>query len=174
MVIQDYVPGKWVLAGPSDKLPLGWTWLWYVEPVDADTSRLIVRHRVSFPPETPMGIVNAVFSAGYVMERGMLLGIQARAEGQVPSALEEPLGAVLWLAVFGMGVACAVRFVRVADGYHALGVGLEAIVVLFVLTYIQPPMVWRLVLALMVAAGVAIAFRRDLFKRVLALGAKPA
>jgi hypothetical protein len=60
-----------------------------------------------------------------------------------------------------MGVVCAVRFVRVADGYHSLGVGLEAIVALFVLTYVQPPMIWRFALLLLVAAGVVIAFRRQ-------------
>jgi hypothetical protein len=161
MVIQDYQPDRWVLATATEKLPLKWTWLWYVQPVDAATSRLIVRHRVAFPPDAPKSVINAVFTAGYVMERGMMLGIQSRAEGNIPSPMEEGLGAVLWLLVFAMGVACAVRFMRVADGYHALGVGLEAIVVLFILTYIQPPLLLRIVLLLMVAAGVWIAFKRE-------------
>lgn len=97
----------------------------------------------------------------------MLLGIQARAEGRVPAALEEPLGAVVWLLVLALGIACAVRFVRAADGYHALGVGLEAIAVLFILTYVQPPMLVRIILLLMVAAGALIAFRRQYFRRLV-------
>ncbi len=174
MVIQDYQPGQYVLATTTEKLPLKWTWLWYVQPVDANTSRLIVRHRIAFPPEAPQGVINAVFAAGFIMERGMMLGIQARAEGFVPAPWEEPAGAVVWLLVFAMGVACAVRFVRVPDGYHALGVGLESIVVLFVLTYIQPSLLVRVLLLLMVAAGVAIAFGRQQFRRRLGLSPKPA
>ncbi|HVN56253.1 MAG TPA: hypothetical protein VMT46_18130 [Anaerolineaceae bacterium] len=160
MVIQDYQAGSYVLAVPTEKLPLQWTWLWYVQPIDESTSRLIVRHRIAFPPDAPKAIVNTVFSAGFIMERGMMLGIQSRAEGIVPGALEEPLGAVLWLLVFGMGVACAIRFIRIADGYHPLGVGLEAVAVLFILTYIQPAILVRVVLTLLVAAGVYVAFRR--------------
>ena len=90
----------------------------------------------------------------------MMLGIQARAEGFSPSPAEEPLGVVIWLLIFGAGVACAVRFVRVADDYAALGVGLGAIVVLFVLTYIQPAMGWRLGLCLAAAAGLVFVFGR--------------
>ncbi len=67
-----------------------------------------------------------------------------------------------------MGIACAVRFVRVADGYHALGVGLEAVVILFVLTYIQPPMILRVFLMLMVAAGVVFAFNRQPARKLIA------
>jgi hypothetical protein len=165
MVIQDYQPGQYVLAAATDKLPLKWTWLWYVEPVDASSSRLIVRHRVAFPPDAPLGLINAVFTAGYVMERGMLLGIQSRAQGTPPSPMAEPLGAIIWLLVLGMGIACAVRFIRVADGYHTLGVGLEAIIVLFVLTFIQPAMIWRFVLMLLIAAGLVIAFGRKVYRQ---------
>jgi hypothetical protein len=167
MVISDYVPGEYVLATASDKLPLHWTWLWYVEPVNENTSRLIVRHRTGFPADAPKGVITAVFNAGFIMERGMMLGIKARAEGSVPLPVEEPLNALIWLLVLGMGIACAVRFVRVADGYHALGVGIEAIIVLFVLTYAQPPFFWRIVLMLMVAAGVVIAFGRKQFRRMV-------
>lgn len=167
LVIQDYQPGEYVLAVASDELPLEWTWVWYLQPQDANTTRLIVRHRIGYPAGAPKDLITAVFDAGYVMERGMLLGIKERAEGRLPSPLEEPLGAVLWLLVFGMGVACAVRFVRVADGYHALGVGLEAIVALFILTFIQPAMIWRILLAFMVAAGVVIAFDRRWLRRLV-------
>ena len=172
MVIQDYEPGRYVLATTTEKMPLKWTWLWYIQPVDANTSRLIVRHRIAFPPEAPAAMIDAVFAPGFIMERGMMLGIQSRAEGFVPGAWEEPLGALLWLLVFGMGVACAVRFIRVADGYHTLGVGLEAIGVLFILTYIQPAMTVRTILMLMVTAGVVVAFKRHRVHEELALKAR--
>ena len=158
MVIQDYQPGQYVLVAPTDKLPLKWTWLWYVQPVDANTSRLIVRHRIAFPPDAPAAVIHAVFDLGFVMERAMMLGIQARAEGFVPSPLEEPLGAAIWLAVFGLGAACAVRFILVAKDYVALGTGLAAVIVLFVLTFLQPAMGWRLGLLLLVLLGTVVAF----------------
>jgi hypothetical protein len=159
LVISDYQPGEWVLATASDKLPLKWTWLWYLQPVDANTTRLIVRHRVTFPPDAPKAAIDAVFAAGFVMERGMMLGIQARAEGRVPSPIEEPLGAVIWLLVMAMGAACAVQFVRTGD-LVALSAGFDAVIVLFVLTYVQPPLVWRIVLLLVVGAPVVLAFVR--------------
>jgi hypothetical protein len=167
MVINDYRSGQYVLATTTGKLPFIWTWLWYVQPVDANTSRLIVRHRVAFPTDAPRLAITLVFDAGFVMERAMMLGIQGRAEGIIPAPLEEPLGAAIWLLVFGMGAVCAVRFVRVADGYWALGTGLLAVIVLFVLTFVQPAMGWRLGLALTVAAGMLVAFEhRHLLRKV--------
>lgn len=168
MVVKDYQPGQSVLAAATNKLPLKWTWLWYVEPVDAGASRLIVRHRIAFPPDAPKGIINAVFTSGYVMERGMLLGIKARAESSLPSPLEEPLGAIIWLLVAAGGIAAAVRFVRVADGYPTLGVGLAAIVILFILTFIQPPLWVRFGLLLLLTAGIVVTFRRKQIHPVIA------
>ena len=86
----------------------------------------------------------------------------------------EPLGAIIWLLVFGLGVACAARFVRVAKSYYALGAGLAAVVVLFVLTYLQPPMLWRLGLLLIIALGTMFAFRYPFLRRGSAESAKPA
>jgi hypothetical protein len=170
MVITDYQPGQFVAAATTDKLPLKWTWLWYVQPVDANTSRLIMRHRVAFPPDAPPAMINLVFATGFVMERAMMLGIQSRAEGVIPVPAEEPLNAIIWLLVFGMGVACAARFVRVADGYYSLGAGLGAIIGLFLLTYLQPAFGWRLGLLLIVAAATAFAFGRQRLRRALSPG----
>ena len=167
MVIKDYLANQWVLAVPTDKLPLGWTWLWYLQPVDQNTTRLIVRHRITYPEGAPAGMITAVFDAGYVMERGMLLGIRDHAEGSIPSPLAEPLGIIVWLAVLGCGIAAAVRFVRVPDGYHALGVGLEVIAILFIITFIQPPLWARFILLIMALAGVAVAFSRPAARAVL-------
>ncbi len=160
MVIQDYQPGQYVLVTATGKVPLIWTWLWYVQPVDANTSRLIVRHRVAFPPGAPQGVIHVVFAAGFLMERAMMLGIQARAQGRVPSPVEEPLGAASWLAVFGLGVACAVRFIVVAKNHVGLATGLAAVIALFVLTYVQPAMGWRLGLLSLVLLGTVVAFAK--------------
>jgi hypothetical protein len=158
LVIQDYQPGEFVLARNTPELPLQWTWLWYVYPISENDSRLIVRHRIDTPEDVPMGLFNVIMNSGYVMERAMMLGIRERAEGRTPSSVEEPLGAVLWLLVFFGGILAAINFAQGTTGYHALGVGMEAIVILFILTFIQPPFWLRLVLLLLMAGGVMIIY----------------
>ncbi len=158
LVIHDYQPGQFVLAVNTPELPLQWTWLWYVHPMDENTSRLIVRHRIDVPADVPLGMFNLIMNCGYVMEKAMMLGIRERAEGRVPTPLAEPLGALIWLLIFAGGVVAAVNYIRFPHGYHALGVGVEIIIVLFILTFIQPPFWLRWVLLLLVAAGVIITF----------------
>lgn len=158
LVIQDYQPGKFVLARNTAELPLQWTWLWYAYPLNQNTSRLVVRHRIDAPEDVPMGLFNLIMNSGYVMERAMMLGIRERAEGRLPPAVEEPLGAILWLLVFLGGIIAAVNFVQGTTGYHALGVGIEAVVILFILTFIQPPFWLRFVLLLLMAGGVMIIY----------------
>lgn len=166
IALNDYAPGEWVLASATKEMPgVFWTWLWYLKPVDADTTRLIVRHRISFPEGAPISIIRAVFNAGYVMERGMILGIRERAEGRVPSVLFEPLSILLWLAVLVGGIAAAVRFIRRPGYWHPLGIGLEAVIFLFIFTFIQPPLWLRLVLLLVLAGSLVIAFRQGPVRR---------
>jgi len=160
MVINDTRPGEYVLAGAAPKLGLNWTWLWSVQPVDGGTSRLIVRHRIAYPPGVPPFVMETVFNAGYVMERAMLLGIRARAEGRIPPPAAEPSGALVWLLVLAVGIAAAVRFVRGSGGYGSLGIGLAAVAVLFILTFEQPELWVRWLLLLVTAAGLALTFRR--------------
>ena len=128
IALSDFRPGEWVLASATEDMPgILWTWLWYLKPVDAGATRLLVRHRIAFPEGAPLPLITAVFNAGYVMERGMILGIRERAEGNIPSALFEPLGILLWLAVLAGGIVAAVRFIRRPGYWHPLGIGLEAV-----------------------------------------------
>ncbi|HCE17526.1 MAG TPA: hypothetical protein DEQ80_06675 [Anaerolinea thermolimosa] len=166
LVIHDYQPDQYVLATATDKMPLKWTWLWYIQPVNELTSRLIVRHRIDVPEEFPRQAFTWIMNMGYVMERAMMLGIRDRSEGHLPSSWEEPLGAAIWLLVFALGVVAAVDFVRYPSGYHALGVGLEAIIILFILTFIQPPMWVRGVLLLMVVSGIVVVYWRRSGRRL--------
>lgn len=166
IVLSDYSPGEWVLASASEEMPgVLWTWLWYLKPVDEEITRLIVRHRISFPEGAPMPLIRAVFNAGYVMERGMILGIRERAEGRVPSALFEPLSILLWLSMLAGGITAAVRFIRRPGHWHPLGIGLEAVIFLFILTFIQPPLWLGFVLLLVLAGSLVIAFRQGPARR---------
>lgn len=164
--LSGYAPGEWVLASASEEMPgVLWTWLWYLKPVDGDTTRFIVRHRISFPDGAPMPLIKAVFNAGYVMERGMILGIRERAEGRVPSTMFELLSIFLWLAVLTGGIIAAVRFIRRPGHWHPLGIGLEAVVFLLIFTFIQPPLWLRFILVLVLAGSLVIAFRQGLSRR---------
>lgn len=152
MLIHDYRPGEYVLAVASEKLPMNWTWLWYLRPVDDASTRLIVRHRIDYPTDMPPFLMETILNCGYVMERAMLLGIKARAEGMPPAAAEEPLGALVWLLMLVVGIGCAVRFVR-RGGLADLGFGLAAVAGLFILTFIQPTLMERWAVLLLIAAG---------------------
>jgi hypothetical protein len=160
MALIDYKANQYVLASATPKFfGMHWTWLWALQPVGPDAARLIVRHRFAFPQGMNRTMMVAVLDAGYVMERGMLLGIRDRAEGTLPPAYAEALGIALWLAALSCGLLAAVRFVRKADAYHPLGVGLEAVVVLFIFTFIQPVIWLRVVLDLVLVASLVIAYQ---------------
>jgi len=159
--LQENRAGVYVLAGATETLNemgLRWTWLWYLRPVDQDTTRLIVRHRFIFPEGAPEGAIKLVLNAGYVMERGMMRGIRDRAEGRALPGPFEALEIALWLIALACGFISAVRYVRRPGRLHPLGIGLEAVVVLFVFTFVQPAIWVRLLLLLVLIGSVWIDF----------------
>lgn len=141
LALEDFRTNAYVLAATTGELPgFEWTWLWQLEALDATRTRLVVRHRISPPAE--MGnstlIGHAVTLTGYVMEKGMLEGIRRRVEGERLVSFQEGLEIGLWLAMLGTGIAAAVLFVRRADWYLPLALGLVALACLFLFTYMQP------------------------------------
>ncbi len=164
MALTDYQTNRYVLAQPTDKLPAKWTWLWYLQPIDQNTTRLIVRHRASISEIIPPWVFKAIFNAGFIMERSMMLGIKDRVEGHAPSPMAEPLGAAVWLTVLMCGIIAAVQFVRVPHRYHTLGVGLASIIALFLLTYLQPSLRARFGVLLVILV-MLLAFQKG--KRIL-------
>lgn len=157
MAIKEYQAGQYVLATATPKfVGMQWTWLWYLQPAGANTTRLIVRHRYDFPAGTPMGAVTAMLNAGYVMERGMMLGIRSRAEGRIPPAFDQAFQVILWLVAFLCALISFIHFVRRPGRYHPLGVTLEAVIFLFVFTFIQPAIWLRVLLDLVLVGSVAL------------------
>ena len=69
------------LAKPGDYVPT--TWTFYIEPVDEHTTRLIERFHSDYNPTPRNAFFNRVIlePGSFIMERKMLLGIKARAEG---------------------------------------------------------------------------------------------
>ena len=69
-------------AGSFFRGELGWTWGFYLEPVGASETRLVVRSRASWLPTVPAAFARAfgLEPAHFIMEEGMLRGIRRRAE----------------------------------------------------------------------------------------------
>jgi hypothetical protein len=77
-------------AGPWGDDHVAWSWAFVLEPVDAATTRLLVRMRVSYQPAAKWApyMWLLVEPAHFVMGRRQLLGIQQRAETKLREGLE--------------------------------------------------------------------------------------
>jgi hypothetical protein len=71
-----------VAPGDYFKGELAASWAFVVRPIDAGSSRLVVRWRAAWRPAVPASIANVVGlePMHFVMERKMILGIRERAE----------------------------------------------------------------------------------------------
>lgn len=89
--VAKIVPGQALIAGHSTE-PGGvpgkvtpqteWsdTWAFILQPVDENSTRLIIRSRSTYSDPTMRAIMGAVEPGYFIMERGMLFGIKERAE----------------------------------------------------------------------------------------------
>lgn len=156
LVIQDYKTGEWVLAKDTPALGgVGWSWLWIVEPIDAQHSRLINRFRIQTPQSLaiPGAATFLIDIGGFVMEQNMMQGIVQRAEGGRELTFTEPLEILLWLTALGAGFAGAWFFITRPAWQAPLTVSLAAVAALFVLTFVQPPLFVRALIDLVLVSG---------------------
>ena len=67
---------------PADDEDVAWGWVFVLEPVDGDTTRLIARNRVEYPPTFGNRLMwrGFVHPVAFVMERRMLHTLRERAE----------------------------------------------------------------------------------------------
>lgn len=153
MNVAQVETGKWMLASSTSEM--GWTWVWYLEPVGANQTRLLVRMKLQPSGMTSNPIVDTGIGLGaFIMELNMLQGIQMRAEGNIPPAYSELLEIGVWLLAFAAGVVAAVFFVTFKEWRIPLLVGILTIPVLFLFLFWQPPIWTRLIAALALWAGV--------------------
>jgi hypothetical protein len=86
------------------------TWAFVVQPVDATTSRLVMRGRA----RGSLGLLGASFERSvfepihFAMERKMMEGIKARAEDRPVSAARDDIQVLLWALTFALFVVSAV------------------------------------------------------------------
>lgn len=145
-------PGKWMLASSTGEM--GWSWVWYLEPINANQTRLLVRMKLQPAGMTSSpGLDTAIGLGAFVMEQAMLQGIQARAEGNIPPAYSETLEISVWLLALAAGLIAAIFFVTYKEWKLPLAIGVLTIPVLFFFTFWQPPIWSRVGLDLVLWAG---------------------
>jgi hypothetical protein len=78
-------PGRVLVLGGDDPLLGAHSWVFYLEPIDEQTTRLLVRSRGDYPRTPANFLIWRVITEPlhFVMERKMLLGIKQRAETAV-------------------------------------------------------------------------------------------
>ena len=155
--IREVMPGQYLLADSITPVPFMWVWCWFLQPInDGAQTRLLVRFAIEVPASEPanpvMGFMMNV--GGFVMQQNMLQGIKLRAEGGSEPAWLELVEMALWFTALLCGLVAALLYFFQHTWLRPLVVAMVAVVVLFLLTFVQPPLWVRFVLDLALAAGV--------------------
>ena len=157
--IWDYQNSSYVFA--KDELPFDgfdWTWLWWVYPSeDGQATRLVVRHRIQAPGNG--ALLTAVNLSGFVMEWRMLLGIHDRAEGRPVPNYIQGIEIILWVIALVQGLIGAVLFITHPHWQAPLAVGIAALLILLIFTFIQPALWLRLLIDTILLAGLRLAYQ---------------
>jgi hypothetical protein len=146
--VYDVEPGKWLLAAQRSKAgEFDWVWLWHMEPVGADQTRLLVRMAIRLPGVAGNSVVSNVTDlSAFVMGQRMIEGLRLRAEGRTEPAWIEVVEILLWVAALIAGLGAAVLFVRWPGWQAPLLLGLAALLTLVWFTVWQPSIWLRLAL----------------------------
>ena len=129
-----------------------WNFVFGLFPVGETRTRLVVRE--SFDPTAmPAAVVTLIEIPDVVMELKALDTVKQRAEGQSSSPLTTAYEIAAWLAALVIGAAAGVLFVQRANGWPFLAVGLAAVIVLLLLTFLFPALWLRGVFDLGLLAG---------------------
>ena len=148
-------PGVSLLGNAPAGSALGWSWLWTLEPLNGNQTRLVVRFRIQPPPGPDNPVLTTALSASaFIMENASVRGIKERAEGRAAPGPNEPLEIGLWLVALLAGLAAMVFYMIQRNALPPLLVGLAAVVALLVFTFVQPAVWLRIAADLVLIAGV--------------------
>lgn len=161
--VRESEAGHYLLAESIQPAPFMWIWGWYVEPIDADTTRLISRFSIQVPGDAAGNpVMDFMLNAGgFVMQQNMMQSIKLRAEGHTEPAWIESVEIILWMAALLAGLAAALLYLARRDWRWPLGIAVLSIVVIFVLTFVQPPLLVRSLLDAGLIAAVIWSARRN-------------
>ncbi len=145
--------------GTSLTDPPDGTWAFVVEPIDGDSSRFIMRGR----GRGSLGLLGTAFERSvfepihFAMERRMMEGVKARAEGRSVSKAADNTQVLLWTATFIAFVASGL-LVLVGHDWRRRAVTFVAAGLLFgLLTLVQPSIALGLPLTIALCLATAIA-----------------
>jgi hypothetical protein len=156
--VREVNPQQWLLAESSTEL--GWTWLWQLQASGMDQTRLLVRMRIEPSPGEENPIMTWLLDAGgFVMERRMLWGLKARAEGRTEPAYLETVEIVVWVLALLEGLAAALLFLFRKEWGAPLALGVAAIVTLLAFTFLQPAIWVRVLVDVGLLAGLVVTVR---------------
>jgi hypothetical protein len=149
-------PNRWLLAATPPDSAFGWTWLWRLYPLgDGARTRLVIRMRIQTPPEMSNPAASLILdTGGFVMQQRMMHGIMLRAEGGSEPAWMEGAEIVVWFLTLCCGLVAGGLFVLRRSWMRPLIVALAAVLGLFVLTFVQPPLWTRVALDAALLGGV--------------------
>ncbi len=152
---RELQPNQYALAESIDPTVMGWTWVWHLYPIDGgQRTRLVSRFLIEPAPGMENPVMGMMMNlGGFVMQQNMLQGIQLRAEGGSEPEWIETVEIVLWFIPLAAGVISGLAFLVQREWRVPLVVTAAAVVVLFILTFIQPPIFWRFILDVLVTAG---------------------
>lgn len=154
-VLRVYVPGR-VLGfatrrvGTTLDQPEDGSWSFELVPIDAMTTRLLVRGR-GLPDRSLWGKAfdTSFFElAHFVMEKRMLLGVKDLAEGRTRRRVENDVLIATWFVAFITMLAAVIAGFRRARIAGAVGTFVAAGLILQILTLGQPPVWLSVVLSL--------------------------
>ncbi len=146
--------GTWHPATSHTEPPDG-SWAFVLDPLDAATTRLLVRGRgTALTALPPLAFHRAVFEPmHFVMERRMMENLQRLAEGREPYSRAADVGQiVIWIAMLATVVWSLGAVVRRQRWLPPLAVTGAAAFLFQVVTLAQPP-VWAGALLVLILAG---------------------
>lgn len=166
--IRAVKPGQYLLTDSITPVPFLWVWGWFLQPIhDGAQTRLLVRFAIEVPasePDNPvMGFMMNV--GGFVMQQNMLQSIKLRAEGGSEPAWLELVEIALWFTALLCGLVAALLYLFQRAWLRPLVVAIIAVIVLFILTFVQPPLWVRFVLDLALVAGVVQSMHQNANRR---------
>jgi hypothetical protein len=132
------------------------TWAFVVEPIDQTTSRLVTRARA----RGGLSLLGAAFNRGvfepvhFLMERKMMEGVKARAEGRLVSDASDDAQVVLWVVTLAVFFVSA-GLVLAGRRWHQRVASFVAAGLLFqFLTFVQPRLFVGISLVIVLYAAV--------------------
>ncbi len=152
--LYDIKPDDHFFAATEDFFGIGWTWGWYLKPAENDSTRLIIRMKIQSDGDgLPSAAVWFMNAGGFVMENAMLRGIKDRAEGRALNTPVEWLEIALWMLTLIFGFIAAWFYTTRPDWQLPLIIGFASVLSLLVFTFVQPAVILRVVIVLLLASA---------------------